>query len=65
MNKNSEFFPSFLGKIFGKSEAKCTPYNWSSLTLELLCLAVTFLLFFIGQICELLKPVGIFLWKDC
>lgn len=35
------------------------------LTLELLCLAVTFLLFFIGQICELLKPVGIFLWKHC
>lgn len=35
------------------------------LTLELLCLAVTFLLFFIGQICELLKPVGIFLWKYC
>lgn len=35
------------------------------LTLELLSLAVTFLLFFIGQICELLKPVGIFLWKHC
>lgn len=53
-------------KIFGKSEANALfMISPLGLTLEALCLAVTFLLFFIGQICELLKPVGIFLWKYC
>lgn len=65
MNKNSELLFT-EEQIFGNSQVKCTPHDRSSLYDSAAFVSCTDIFpFFIGQKCEQLKPVGIFLWKYC